>query len=364
MAVIKEKSVLLDNKKNVTLKSSLAGDAEEIIKFRRKLGLETTNTYHHPDMVLDLKEQIDYINTIEKHPRSFFITAFYNNEVVGNLGITPVKDKHPWTKHLAYFGVGIIKEFWGSGLIQEMLSEMLEYAVKMDYKKIEATVKADNEAALQAYLNIGFHIEGLRKRATIVNGKYFDEYHIAKYLDIEQWTPPTIKTSRLLLRPIVIEDATSLFNYCKLPEVTTYTLWDHHKTILDTKKWIRSYVFKKYYEEELEPLAICTKEDPHTVIGTIGCSTRNNSRTIFEMGFALSPAFWNQGITTEAGTALIDYMFKNTNAYKIFATHKSPNLNSGKAQIRMGMTYEGELQEHLFSKGKYWDMKYYSIFKP
>ncbi len=363
MTIIKEKHISLKNEKTIILKSCLAGDAEEIIKFRKKLGHETTNTYHHPDMILDLKEQIDYINTIEKHPRSFFVTAFYNGKVVGNLGITPVKDKHPWTQHLAYFGVGILKEFWGTGLIRAMLSEMSRYVTEMDYKKIEATVKVSNEAAIQAYLDIGFHIEGLRKRATIVNNEYFDEYHIAKYLDKKDWAPPIIKTNRLLLRPITINDAQSLFNYCKLPEVTTYTLWDHHKTLLDTKKWIRSYVFKKYFDQEFEPLAVCKKDAPDTVIGTIGCTSKNSSKTIFEMGFALNPTYWNQGITTEAGIALIDYLFKNTKAYKIYATHKGPNINSGKAQLKMGMSYEGELKEHVFSKGKHWDMKYYSIFK-
>ncbi|MCB0347900.1 MAG: GNAT family N-acetyltransferase [Bdellovibrionales bacterium] len=363
MAVIEEKQITLKNKSVITLKSALKQDTESILKFRKQLSEESTNTYHYPGMILDAKEQETYIDSITNHPRSFFVTAFDKDRVVGNLGITPVKDKHPWTRHLAYFGVGILKEFWGSGLIQAMLVEMDANIRKMDYKKIEATVKVANEPALQVYLDIGFHIEGKRRRATIIDGEYSDEYHIAKYLDIEPWQPDTIKTKRLLLRPICVSDAPSIYEYSKIPEVAAYTLWDSHKSILDTKKWIRSYILNKYFEHEIEPLGICLKESPDTVIGTIGCTSRNADKTIFEMGYALNPSYWNQGITSEAGTALIDYMFKNTKAHKIYAHHKSPNIYSGKALEKMGMQYEGELKQHIYSKGKYWDSKFYAIFK-
>jgi ribosomal-protein-alanine N-acetyltransferase len=363
MAIISPKTFTLRNQQPVLLRSATADDVDAMIVFRRLLSIETTNTYHYPDMIIDKSKEVEFLNSVASHPKNFFITAFYENRVIGNLSISMVRDNHPWLTHLGYFGMGILKEFWSTGLAQILLQEMDIYAKKLGYRKIEATVKVGNEAGLQAYLEAGFVIEGRRQDVTCIDGKYFDEYHIAKHFARELWKPPILTTDRLVLRPITITDADSLYEYCKLPEVTTYTLWEPHTSLQDTKKWIRTYVKDRYAAQEYEPYGICLAESPERVIGTIGCVARNAAKTIFEMGFALHPKYWNKGYTTEAGKALIDFLFANTKAHKIYATHKSPNVNSGKAQIKMGMTYEGELKEHLFSKNKHWDIKLYSIFK-
>src|SRR5690606_24251663 len=127
------------------------------------------------------------------------------------------------------------------------------YTRKFGFRKIEATVKTTNEAALQVYLDYDFEIEGLRKEVAFVDGAYCDEYHIAKHLDKTIWLPPNIQTDRLLLRPITIKDAENIYEYTKLSEVSTYTLWDPHKSLQDTKKWIRSYVKNKYLDNQFEP---------------------------------------------------------------------------------------------------------------
>ena len=55
------------------------------------------------------------------------------------------------------------------------------------------------------------------------------------------WRPPMLTTPRLTLRPFVEADAEPLFEHAKNPNVTRFTLWDHHKTIADTVSFVRDY---------------------------------------------------------------------------------------------------------------------------
>lgn len=50
--------------------------------------------------------------------------------------------------------------------------------------RIELGVFTDNEKAINLYKNFEFVIEGTRKYAAIKNGKYADEYIMARYKNI------------------------------------------------------------------------------------------------------------------------------------------------------------------------------------
>lgn len=363
MASISSKTVTLRNKKIVTLSSPTSQIVDPIIDFRRSLSTETANTYHYPGMSFDRNKEVEYLDSIYKHPKSFSIVAIYEGRVVANLGVSMVRDNHPWLGHVAYFGVGVLKEFWSTGLIQELLSEMDKKCREVGFKKIEATVKIGNDAGLQIYLENDFVIEGKREAVCLIEDTYWDEYYIAKHLNRNLWQPPTITTDRLLLRPITTKDAEAIFNYAKNPEVSKYTLWSPHLNLQETKKWIRSYVKQKYQTQEFEPWGITHKETPNLVIGTIGCTYRTAERNMVEMGFALSPEYWNKGYVTEAGKAVIDFLFTNTNIQKIYARAKAENITSQKVLLKMGFTFEGEVKQNVYSKNRFWDIKYFGISK-
>ena len=53
-------------------------------------------------------------------------------------------------------------------------------------EKIFTFVRADNPAALQAYLHQGFQIVGTARRHTKIGGRYIDEIVIEKFLEGNQ----------------------------------------------------------------------------------------------------------------------------------------------------------------------------------
>ncbi len=77
-----------------------------------------------------------------------------------------------------------------------------------------------------------------------------------------------------------------MYTYASNPEVSKYVTWDTHRTIEDTKEFIR-FVMKQYENKGISPWGIEYKENGK-LIGTIdyvGWQTKHNSA---EIGYVLS----------------------------------------------------------------------------
>ena len=59
-------------------------------------------------------------------------------------------------------------------------SELDKWARENNLTRLELTVVSSNIVAKHLYEKNGFEIEGTRKNAMIIDGKYVDEYYIAK----------------------------------------------------------------------------------------------------------------------------------------------------------------------------------------
>lgn len=177
------------------------------------------------------------------------------------------------------------------------------------------------------------------------------------------WTPPTIRTPRLILRPLTLQDAPAIYSYACKEIVARYTLWQPHQSLADTEAFIRDYVFKHYQDQEYEPLGITLSQQPDTVIGTCGAWWASQKNSTLEIGYALNDAYWGQGITSEAVTALLDYSFENVKVNRIQAHFKKENIASGRVMENAGMTYEGCLRESVFHNNRWWDTVHYAILR-
>jgi RimJ/RimL family protein N-acetyltransferase len=63
-----------------------------------------------------------------------------------------------------------------------MLSKLEQWAEGIGIRRLELTVMTHNERAVGLYKKIGFEVEGLRKDSLYVDGRYVDEYSMAKLL--------------------------------------------------------------------------------------------------------------------------------------------------------------------------------------
>ena len=66
---------------------------------------------------------------------------------------------------------------------------------------------------------------------------------------------------------------------------------------------------------------------------------------------------------SEAVNAVIEFGFREMLLNRIMARCEVNNIASARVMEKVGMQLEGILRQQLFVKGRYWDLKIYSILR-
>ena len=149
----------------------------------------------------------------------------------------------------------------------------------------------------------------------------------------------TIETSRLLLRRACREDADAMFrNWASDPEVTKYLTWPTYETVENAHQILDLWT-NEYENSDCYQWMIVLKElgEP---IGSISVVQQNDSIQEAEIGYCIGRHWWHRGITTEALTAVIDYLFLEVGINRVTAKHDPNNPHSGGVMKKCGMKYE------------------------
>lgn len=245
-----------------------------------------------------------------------------------------------------------------SDLLNEKALTSAIISFKFHSEKIETKFKLSQNRSTEDRQGV---IAGLTKERSDDMSRAIGEMMMENDLMFESlWVPPTITTNRLILRPIQLTDAESIFNYAKNPNVSRYTLWEPHQSIQDSLNYINDYIFDYYSEGEPEPLGITLKENPQKIIGTVGCFWTSKQDKAMELAYAIGEEYWGKGLVAEASQAVIDYCIKEFSLKRIQARCKVENKPSARVMEKIGMTYEGTLKSSIFHRNRYWDMVYFA----
>ena len=68
----------------------------------------------------------------------------------------------------------------GIGVGTKLFNELDSWATANNIHRLELTVASKNKAGLSLYKKAGFEIEGTKRQSLIIDGKYMDEYYMAK----------------------------------------------------------------------------------------------------------------------------------------------------------------------------------------
>ena len=172
---------------------------------------------------------------------------------------------------------------------------------------------------------------------------------------------PDLMTPRLRLRRLTMRDAQDIFRYSRDPEVARHVLWDAHRTVGDSRAYLR-YMLRRYRGHEPASWGI-EHLDSGRIIGTIGFMWIQEDNNAAEVGYSLARDFWNKGIMTEALKAVIAHGFGRLNLNRIEAQHETTNPASGAVMRKCHMQHEGTLRSRLFNKGRYVDVELYAILR-
>ncbi|MBP3646031.1 MAG: GNAT family N-acetyltransferase [Clostridia bacterium] len=172
---------------------------------------------------------------------------------------------------------------------------------------------------------------------------------------------PTMLTQRLVLRPVRMSDAEDMYEYSRDPEVARHVLWDAHRSIHQTREYIR-FLLRQYRNASPGTFAIALR-DSGKMIGTIGFMWVQTDNRSAEVGYSLSRSYWNQGYMSEALTAIVEFGFTKLGLNRIEAQHESDNPASGRVMVHAGMRHEGTLRQRIYNKGRYADVDLYAIVR-
>lgn len=85
-------------------------------------------------------------------------------------------------RHSGSIGIMVQKEYHKMGIGRALMTSLIDIGDNwLMLIRIELGVFTDNEKAINLYKSLGFEIEGTKKYAIIRNGKYDDEYLMARY---------------------------------------------------------------------------------------------------------------------------------------------------------------------------------------
>lgn len=168
-------------------------------------------------------------------------------------------------------------------------------------------------------------------------------------------------TPRLLLRPLRMKDAEDFHAYARNPEVARYVLWDPHTSLSQTRGILRSLMAQSRLEG-LHTRAI-TLRDTGRMVGTIGLVNRDFQNHTAEVGFSIARDCWGQGLTAEALSAYLAYLFSALRLHRVEAQHDAQNPASGRVMEKAGMAREGLLAERLYYKGRYASLVVYAALR-
>ena len=172
---------------------------------------------------------------------------------------------------------------------------------------------------------------------------------------------PTLETPRLRLRRLTMRDAQDIYSYSCDPQVARYVLWDAHRSIGESRSYLR-YMLRKYRLGEPASWGIEWKATGQ-IIGTIGFMWIQRENASAEVGYSLARSQWNRGIMTEALRAVLGYGFSTLRLNRIEAMHEVDNPASGAVMRKCGMLHEGTLREKLMNKGRYVDVELYAALR-
>ena len=143
-----------------------------------------------------------------------------------------------------------------------------------------------------------------------------------------------LETGRLLLRPFADRDAADVYEYAKDPRVGPDAGWPPHRDLAESLEIIRT-VFAQPHVFALE-----LKEEGK-VVGSAGYVGRHQvllPGPDDEIGYALHPDWWGQGLMTEAVAALLERGFCQRGLEAIWASHYAENVASRRVIEKSGFS--------------------------
>lgn len=170
---------------------------------------------------------------------------------------------------------------------------------------------------------------------------------------------PILKTERLLLRRVNVDDAETILDLRSNDEVMKYIPRPYLKNREEALDLIAMF------DDKIENgiginWGITFLDKPEKIIGIIGHYRMKPEHYRAEVGYMLFPEYNGQGIVSEALQKVVEYGFNNMKLHSIEAILDPANAASEKVLLKNGFIKEAHLHESEYYDGRFLDSMIYS----
>ncbi len=170
---------------------------------------------------------------------------------------------------------------------------------------------------------------------------------------------PRLESERIVLRKFEKRDASDMYEYASMPEVTRFLTWEVHPNPSYTKEYIK-FLRKKYKKGEFLDWGLEYKLNGK-LIGSCGFTSVDFDSSSAEIGYVINPKYWKMGLGSEAVKTVLDYAMNSVELNRICARVMEGNIASVSLLEKCGFKYEGKGKQELFSKGEYKNILHFAI---
>lgn len=296
-----------------------------------------------------IETTLEWLQSIDNNSDTAYDFGFVektSGTLIGSGGLYWENDRQQWR-----VGYNLHFDRWHQGYATEAAQEMVRFAKEdLQAERIGSCHAVENPRSGQVLKNCVLVFTGYGEY-TKYDGSV--TFRCKEYL----WTKNgeelthhkgtvTLRTERLILRKFKEEDYKDIFEWASNPKVTRYLSYPTHKSLADSKNIAK---FWADASEKIDNYNWAIELDGK-VIGNISV-VKHDELWEAGIGWQIDAPYWNQGIMTEAATAVFDFLFHEVGFHRISAGHDTRNPASGKVMEKLSMQKEGLFRQFYYKDG-------------
>jgi RimJ/RimL family protein N-acetyltransferase len=162
-----------------------------------------------------------------------------------------------------------------------------------------------------------------------------------------------IRTARLMLRPLIINDADCLLAYRSREDVCRYVPFEPMSRD-DIIERIAGPWARRELTDEGQSLTLGAQVgETSELAGDVVLFWHSREHASGELGYVFNPALGGRGYATEAANVLLRLGFEELGLHRIVARIDERNESSVRLARRLGMRQEARLVDNEFFKGEW-----------
>lgn len=171
--------------------------------------------------------------------------------------------------------------------------------------------------------------------------------------------PYPVRTERLALRPVRVDDLDAIHAHRSLPEVAAYLPHEPHTREM-TADTLARVIAGASLAEPGNWLDLAVEDASGRVVGEV-LLKRDEQPLTGEVGFAFHPDVHGTGIATEAVAAALDIAFDAFGWRRVTGICNVENTPSAALMRRIGMRHEAVLRRESYAKGLWNNFQQFAV---